>query len=77
MSSDRHELLAKILQAKYELEISDERNKARLLGNLNGLLDEAIGNRNISRYELLEALRDRLAEYRSTRRKQEKPWSTV
>jgi hypothetical protein len=74
MSSDRHELLAKVLQAKYELEVCDERSKARLLANLNTLLDEAIGDRNLSRYELLEALRDRMAEYRIARRKQEQPW---
>lgn len=74
MSSDRHELLTKILTAKYELEICEERNKARLLANLNTLLDQAIGTRNISRYELLEALRDRMGEYRTARRKQEQPW---
>lgn len=74
MSSDRHELLLKILQAKYELEVCEERSKARLLANLNTLLDAAIGTRNISRYELLEALRDRMAEYRKSRYKQENPW---
>jgi hypothetical protein len=57
MPSDRPELLSKILEAKYEFEICEERNKARLLANLNSLLDQAIGTRNISRYELLEALR--------------------
>ena len=77
MSLDRHELLSRILIAKYELEICGERDKARLLANLNTLLDEAIGTRNLSRYELLEALRPRIAEYRSARRKQESPWNSI
>jgi hypothetical protein len=77
MSLDRPELLVRILQTKYELEIGDERDKARLLANLNALLDQAIGDRNLSRYELIEALRDRMAEYRIARRKQELPWSSV
>jgi len=77
MSLDRHELLAKILHAKYELEICDERTKARLVANLNSLLDQAIGQRNLSRYELLEALRDRMVDYRTARRKQEQPWRSV
>jgi hypothetical protein len=77
MSLDRHELLSKILQTKYELEICEERSKARLLANLHSLLDDAIGDRNISRYELLEALRDKMAEYRSQRRKQERPWASI
>ena len=77
MSLDRHELLLKILQAKYDLEICGERDKARMLANLNTLLDQAIGARNISRYELLEALRDRMAEYRNSRRKQDDPWRSV
>ena len=68
MSLDKHELLAKILQAKYELEVCGERDKARLLANLNTLLDQAIGTKNISRYELLEALRDRMADFRSAKR---------
>jgi hypothetical protein len=58
MSLDRHELLEKILAAKYELEISEEHSTARLLANLNSLLDQAIENRKLSRYELLEALKD-------------------
>lgn len=77
MSSDRHELLEKILAAKYELEISEEQGKARLLANLNALLDQAIGTRNLSRYELLEAIRDRMASYRSQRWKQDRPWRSV
>jgi hypothetical protein len=77
MSSDRHELLEKILAAKYELEISEEHGKARLLANLNALLDQAIGNRNLSRYELLEAIKDRMASYRTQRWKQDRPWRSV
>ncbi len=77
MSLDRHELLEEILAAKYELEISEEQGKARLLANLNTLLDQAIENRRLSRYELLEALKDRMAAYRSQRRKQERPWGSV
>lgn len=77
MSLDRHELLSKILAAKYELEVCEERDKARLLACLNRLLDDAIGQRNLSRYDLLEALRDRMAEYRKQRRIQERPWSSV
>jgi len=77
MSLDRHELLSRILQAKYELEVCEERDKARMLANLNGLLDQAIGTRNISRYELLEALRDRMAGYRNAKRKQEDPWRSI
>jgi hypothetical protein len=77
MSLDRHELLSKILAAKYELEICEERHKARLLANLNSLLDQAIGDTNLSRYELVEALHDRMREYRFQRRKQEKPWGSV
>ena len=77
MSLDRPELLGKILAAKYELEISDEQSKARLLANLNTLLDQAIGNRNLSRWELLEALRDKMAAYRSERWKQEHRWRSV
>ncbi|MGD0412257.1 MAG: hypothetical protein ABSC18_11195 [Verrucomicrobiota bacterium] len=77
MSSDRHELLSKILEAKYELEICEESHKARLLANLNSLLDKAIGSRNLSRYELIEALRGRMAAYRSQRHKQERPWGSV
>jgi hypothetical protein len=77
MSLDRHELLTKILQAKYELEICEERDKARRLANLNTLLDQAIGQRNLSRYELLEALRDRMADYRAQRRRQEMPWTGI
>jgi hypothetical protein len=59
------------------LEICEERHKARLLANLNSYLDQAIGTRNISRYELIEALRGRMADYRSQRRKQEMPWGSV
>lgn len=77
MSLDRHELLSKILQAKYELEICEERDKARLLANLNTLLDQAIGQRNLSRYDLIEALRDRMSQFRKARRKQEMPWRSV
>lgn len=77
MSLDRHELLLKILQAKYDLEICEEREKARLLGNLNSLLDQAIGNKNLSRFELLEALRDRMADFRTAKRKQEMPWRSI
>jgi hypothetical protein len=62
MSSDRHELLTKILGAKYALEVSEERSKAKLFANLNTLLDQAIGDRNLSRSELLEALRDRMSD---------------
>ena len=74
---DRHELLTKKLQAKYELEICEERDKARHLANLNAWLDQAIGQRNLSRFELLEALRDRMAEYRAMRKKQEMPWGAI
>ena len=77
MSLDRHELLSKILAAKYELEICEERHKAKLLANLNSLLDQAIGDTNLSRYELVEALHDRMSAYRSQRRKQERPWRSV
>ena len=77
MSLDRHELLSRILAAKYELEICEERHKARLLANLNSLLDQAIGSTNLSRYELTEALRNRMADYRSQRRKQERPWGSI
>lgn len=77
MSLDRHELLEKILAAKYELEISEEQSKARLLANLNTLLDQAIENRNLSRYELLEALSSRMAAYRSARRTQDQRWRSV
>ena len=77
MSLDRHDLLSRILQSKYELEICEERDKARLLASLNTLLDQAIGERNLSHSELLEALRDRMKEHRRARRKQETPWGTV
>jgi hypothetical protein len=77
MSSERNDLLSKILQSKYELEICEERDKARLLANLNSFLDEAIGTRNLSRYELLEALKHRMADYRAIRKKQEMPWRSV
>ena len=77
MSSDRHELLSKIFEAKYELEICEESHKARLLANYNSLLDRAISGTNISRYELIEAMRNRMAAYRSQRRKQERPWGSV
>jgi hypothetical protein len=77
MSLERNELLTKILVAKYELEVCEESDKARLLANLNTLLDQAIGQRNISHYELLEALRDRMIEYRAARKKQEMPWKSV
>ncbi len=77
MSLERHELLAKILEAKYELEICEERSKARLFANLNSLLDQAIGTSNLSRSELLEALRDRMSDYRKARRKRENPWRSV
>lgn len=77
MSSELNELLTKILEAKYELENCEESDKARLLANLNSLLDRAIGQRNLSRYELLEALRDRMAEHRTARKKREMPWGTV
>ena len=77
MSSEQNELLAKILEAKYELEICEESAKARLLANLNTLLDRAIGRRSLSRYELLEALRDRMVDYRLARKKREMPWRSV
>lgn len=77
MSSDRHDLLAKILETKYDLEICEEHAKARLLANLNTLLDQSIGQRNLSRYELLEALKERMATYRKERRRRERPWGTV
>jgi len=52
-------------------------SKARLLANLNTLLDQAIGDRSLSRYELLEALKDRMAAYRAARWRQERPWKSV
>jgi len=77
MSLDQHELLLKILEARYELEICEESDKARRLANFHTLLDRAIGSRNLSRHELWEAMRDRMKEYRAARRKQERPWGTV
>lgn len=77
MSLERHDLLAKILEAKYELEVCEERSKARLFANLNSLLDQAIGSSNLSRSALLEALRDRMSEYRKARRRRENPWRSV
>jgi hypothetical protein len=77
MSSERHDLLQKILAAKYDLEICEERAKARMLANLNALLDKALIGTTHSRYELLEALGDKMADYRAARHRQENPWATL
>jgi hypothetical protein len=77
MSSEKHDRLAKILETKYELEICGENDKARILANLQTLLDQAIGTRNVSRYELMEALRHKMADYRKERRKQDRRWPSI
>jgi hypothetical protein len=60
----RVELLERILQAQYELEYAEPEEWVARLEVLNSLLDEAIGNRAMTRRDLLSVLRDRYKEYK-------------
>ncbi len=77
MSLERKALLKQILEALYQLEICEDSSRAKHLANLNSLLDEAVKGTNVSRYELLEALKERMQEYRKSRRKQDMPWPHI
>jgi hypothetical protein len=59
----RNEDIEKILAAWYRLKTSLDKHKAAAAASLNRLLDDARTGSNLSRAELLEALRPRFDEY--------------
>ena len=66
-SGDRAELLQRILEAKYDFEICDEPRKSEARNLFESLLDQLLEGSNVSRFELTEALKVRMAVYRSGR----------
>jgi hypothetical protein len=60
----RHELLEAILQAQFDLEYAEPKDLPLCLGRLHVLLDQAIAGTNLTRRELLSALRDRYKEHK-------------
>ena len=62
----RHELLEAILQAQFELEYAEPKNLRSRRDQLHQLLDQAIGERHLTRRELLSILRDRYKDYKRT-----------
>lgn len=55
----RHELLESILEAQFEFEYSEPTDIPARREQLNQLLDTAIGDRDLTRRDLLSILRDR------------------
>ena len=68
----RHEVLEKILAARYELDYSSRESKADCEKVLWEIVDKAIEGKSISRYELMASLHDRYIAYKRDRRKKEK-----
>jgi hypothetical protein len=67
----RHQLLERILEARYEVECAPRGSKQRCIDALNTLIDEARGPTNASRQELLVALHPRYLEFRKKKRREE------
>jgi hypothetical protein len=68
----RHELLEKILEARYEFDYAPRESKAYAEKALFDLVDKAISGSDISRFDLLEALHDRYLEFKRQEREREK-----
>ena len=64
--------MQRILEARYDYETCDEPLKGEGLERFERLLDEAISGTNASRYDLVEALKIHMEEYRRGRRQQER-----
>ena len=67
----RNQQLEKILEARYELDYAPREMKAARWTALIELVDKAIHNTNVSRYELLSSIHDRYIEFKRERRKKE------
>lgn len=68
----RHEILDKILAARYDLDYASRESKAVFEKVLFELVDKAIEGKTVSRFELLHSIHDRYIEYKRDRRKREK-----
>jgi hypothetical protein len=78
MCSDprRNNLLNRILEARFRLEIAEPETKAEAMEALNRVMAEALlAHPKISRSELIVAVADRMRAYRSGRRRSE-PFAT-
>ena len=60
----RHELLEAILAAQFALEYAEPEDLPAALERLNEMLDQAIAGTQLTRRELLSALRDRYKEFK-------------
>jgi hypothetical protein len=63
----RHELLESILAAQFEFEYAEPKDIPACRDHLNQLLDQAIGDRDLTKRELLSILRDRYKAYKRAR----------
>lgn len=63
----RHELLESILEAQFEFEYAEPKDIPDCRERLNRLLDKAIGDRALTRRELLSIVRDRYKAYKRAR----------
>jgi hypothetical protein len=63
----RHELLESILEAQFEFEYAEPKDIPACRDRLNQLLDKAIGDRDLTRRDLLSVLRDRYKIYKRAR----------
>jgi hypothetical protein len=68
----RLELLAKILEARYEFDYAPHESKAAAEKILMDLVDKAIEGSNVSRNNLMEAIHDRYLDFKRDKRRQEK-----
>ena len=68
----RHELLDKILEARYEFDYAPRESKASAEKILMDLVDKAIEGTDVSRYGLLEAIHDRYLDLKRQKRMKEK-----
>jgi hypothetical protein len=67
----RHELLEKILEARYEFDYAPRESKASAEKTLMELVDKAIEGTHVSRYGLLEAIHNRYLALKRQRRRRE------
>jgi hypothetical protein len=68
----RHDLLERILEARYEFDYAPRESKASAQKALFDLVDQAIEGTHVSRYELLGSLHDRYLEIKRKKRQQAK-----
>lgn len=68
----RHDLIERILEARYELDYAPRESKASAHKSLMELVDQAIAGRDTSRFELLAALHDRYKDLKRSKRRKEK-----